>query len=266
MSTDPRAALLECAAEGADVAEGALWLAAEDCGDCDVTAALARLDQLASGVAGRLAGVSDRDERARTIGEYLRREVRLRGAGGGDPKAHYLHRVLERGAGVPISCCAVWMGVGRRAGVEVEGVGLPGHFVVRSDGLLVDAFAGGEILDDGAVRRIVGDALGSEPEHLDPRWIMPTSVRSMLARMSRNLRGCYMAREKWELALRAADRCVDLLPDSPAERRDRGLLQWRLGRHTAAAKDLGAYLEAAPEAGDRTKVEDVLRRIRVAWN
>ena len=45
---------------------------------------------------------------------FLRLEterLRLRGAGGGDPRAHYLHTVLERGAGVPIACSASWIAV-----------------------------------------------------------------------------------------------------------------------------------------------------------
>ena len=78
------------------------------------------------------------------------------------------------------------------------------------------------------------------------------SARDMLARMSRNLRRCYTSLECWDQALRAADRCVDLVP-SPAERRDRGLLLWRMGKVVAALTDITAYLDEAPEnCPDRT--------------
>jgi regulator of sirC expression with transglutaminase-like and TPR domain len=60
----------------------------------------------------------------------------------------------------------------------------------------------------------------------------------MLARMSRNLRRCYTSLECWDMALRAADRCVDLVPSAPAERRERGLLLWRMGRIVAALVDI----------------------------
>jgi hypothetical protein len=69
-------------------------------------------------------------EDAALVGVLLRDRLRLRGAGGGDPRAHYLHTVLDRGAGIPIACSAIWIAVGARAEIPIEGVNLPGHFVV----------------------------------------------------------------------------------------------------------------------------------------
>ena len=92
------------------------------------------------------------------------------------------------------------------------------------------------------------------------------SARVMLARMSRNLRRCYTSLECWDQALRAADRCVDLVP-SPAERRDRGLLLWRMGRIVAALSDINAYLDEAPEScTDRTAMTEVAGRLRAFLN
>ena len=81
-------------------------------------------------------------------------------AGGGDPRAHYLHTVLERGAGVPIACSAIWIAVGARAEIPVEGVNLPGHFVVRVNGHLFDTVASGEPLDEEDVKRLVTTSTG----------------------------------------------------------------------------------------------------------
>ncbi len=266
MTVDFRAGLLACAAaENADVASGALFMAAEDCAGVDIDGSISRLDALAAELRTRTGSTGGADL-VPVLAELLRERINLRGAGGGDPQAHYLHSVLARGAGVPIACSVIWMAVGRRAGIDVEGVSIPGHFVVRVDGALADPFAGGEQLGTAAIRRIVGHALGDEPDELDPVWLMPTSTRSILARMSRNLRGCYAARENWELALRAAHRCVDLLPDAATERRDRGLIHWRLGHTSSAAQDLHDYLETVPDAADRSSIEDVLARLRAALN
>src|ERR687889_603691 len=63
-----------------------------------------------------------------------------------DPRNSMLHQVLGRRLGIPITLSIVYMEVGRRAGLRVEGVGLPGHFVVRAfedeedEGVLVDPF------------------------------------------------------------------------------------------------------------------------------
>jgi regulator of sirC expression with transglutaminase-like and TPR domain len=266
MEPDPRRALLACAGNPhGDIAEGALWLAAEDCSEVDVSGALRVLEELAAGARSRLNGSRGADA-VGIVHALLRERVGLRRSGGGDPRAHYLHTVLERGAGIPISCAAVWIAVGRRAGLDVEGVGLPGHFGVRVDGVLAEP-SDGEVLDEPGARRLVGAATGSEPDELQLSWLEPASSRMMLVRMSRNLRGCYSSMQRWDMALRAADRCVALLPDEPAERRDRGLLLWRAGHNGAALSDLRHYLDLSPaDASDRPAVKEVTGRLRAALN
>ncbi len=266
MDVDPRQALLACAENPrGDIAEAALWLAAEDCADVDVDGALQVIDDLAADLRERLGGARGPD--AVTVTHALLRErVGLRRSGGGDPRAHYLHFVLQRGAGIPISCAVLWMAVGRRAGLTVEGIGLPGHFGVRVDGVLAEP-ADGEVLDEEAAQRLVAAATGSDPITLQPAWLLPASARLMLARMSRNLRGCYSSLEQWDMAVRAADRCVALFPEEPTERRDRGLLLWRTGHNGAALADLRHYLDNSPtDAPDRSAVEEVACRLRAALN
>ena len=190
MAADPRQALLTCADDPrGDIAEGALWLAAEDCAEVDVDGSLRAINSLAADLSNRLDGARGPDAIGVTHA-LLRERVGLRRSGGGDPRAHYLHLVLQRGAGIPISCAVLWMAVGRRAGLSVEGIGLPGHFGVRVDGVLAEP-ADGDVLDEAAAQRLVAAATGSDPGGLQPAWLMPASGRLMLARMSRNLRGCY---------------------------------------------------------------------------
>lgn len=262
-----REALLEVARRGGDVAEGALWLAAEDCPGVDPAPWLERIDALAAELRSRcgIHGCTPQD--APLVAGLLRDRLRLRGAGGGDPQAHYLHTVLQRGAGIPIACSAIWIAVGRRADIPIEGINAPGHFLVRVQNLLFDTTAGGEPLDGDATRRLVSTATGIPLERIDPTWLATACTRDMLVRMSRNLRGCYTGLENWALALQAAGRCVDLLPDDPVERRDRGLLLWRLGRQQEALTDLRFYLDAAPDdASDRDSVEQIAGRLRAFLN
>lgn len=267
MSRDPRTALLAVAAADGDVAEAALWLAAEDNPGLDPGPWLSLLDELGEELRTRVGGDgAPHFTTVPVIAALLRDRLRLRGAGGGDPQAHYLHSVMDRGAGIPIACGALWMAVGQRAGIPVEGIGLPGHFVVRVGSTLVDAFSGGEPLDHEAARQLVSSVAGTEVDELDPIWLRPSNVRTILARMSRNLRGCHAAREDWARALLAADRCVALLPGSAGELRDRGLLRWRVGQASGALADLAAYLDGAPDASDAEDVRDVIGRLRAFLN
>lgn len=262
-----REALLDVARRGGDVAEGALWLAAEDCPGVEPGPWLERIDALARELRARCGIHGCRPEDAPLVARLLRDRLRLRGAGGGDPRAHYLHSVLERGAGIPIACSALWIAVGRRADIPIEGVNTPGHFLVRVQNLLFDTTADGEPLDSEATRQLLSTATGVALERMEPAWLATARTRDILVRMSRNLRGCYTGLETWDLALRAADRCVDLLPGDPVERRDRGLVLWRLGHQHEALTDLRFYLDAGPpDAADRDTVAEIAGRLRAFLN
>ena len=48
-----------------------------------------------------------------------------------DPRNSCLNEVLDRRTGIPITLALVYMEVARRAGLHVEGVNFPGHFLLR---------------------------------------------------------------------------------------------------------------------------------------
>ena len=50
----------------------------------------------------------------------------------GDPRNSYLNEVLDRKLGIPITLSVLAIAVGRRLGIPLEGVGMPGHFLIRS--------------------------------------------------------------------------------------------------------------------------------------
>jgi len=135
---------------------------------------------------------------------------RLRGnsADYGDPRNSYLHRVLERGAGIPITLSVCAIEVGRRLGVQIAGVGLPGHFLVVCDGEYADPFHGGGRYTpdelEPAWRRITGMTVA-----LDRRLVQPTHTRSILLRMLNNLKNTMVAiDEPVQLQVLAKLRCA----------------------------------------------------------
>lgn len=110
----------------------------------------------------------------------------------GDPRNSYLHEVLHRGVGIPITLSVCAIEIGRRVGVKVNGVGLPGHFMVESGGVFADPFHLG--------RRFAADELESAwrrltglRDRLDPRMLQPVSQRGVLLRMLNNLKGTFVA-------------------------------------------------------------------------
>lgn len=119
---------------------------------------------------------------------------RLRGNANdyGDPRNSFLHRVLERGVGIPITLSVCAIEVGRRLGVPIDGIGLPGHFVVACNGTYADPFNGGIRYSadelEPAWRSITGIAA-----ELDRRLVQPTHTRSILLRMLNNLKNTMVA-------------------------------------------------------------------------
>src|SRR6516165_1911021 len=124
LAEDPAAAL--------DLAELSLQLARDEYPDLDVDAYLSELAGMAHEARAYVRG--DLEARVAGLCRYLFHEMGFRGNAQDyyDPRNSYLNQVLDRRTGIPISLSAVAMAVGARAGLEVVGVGLPGHFVVKA--------------------------------------------------------------------------------------------------------------------------------------
>jgi regulator of sirC expression with transglutaminase-like and TPR domain len=102
--------------------------------------------------------------------------------------------VLARKLGIPITLSVVCLEVGRRAGVPLEGVGMPGHFLLRPvDGEhYVDAFAGGALLDLTGCETLFRSATGAGAGvTFGPHLLGTASTADMLARILQNLRVVY---------------------------------------------------------------------------
>lgn len=164
---------------------------------------LAELDRLAAGI-GSLDELVDRlfvDEGfAGNSADYY------------DPRNSLLHQVLRRRVGIPITLAVLTMEVGRRAGIELEGVGMPGHFLVRPVGTQrhLDVFHGGVELGMDECEARFRAASGAGPEvAFGPHLLLRTPPQSILVRMLENLRGIYRTRRRpadleWVLRMRVA--------------------------------------------------------------
>jgi regulator of sirC expression with transglutaminase-like and TPR domain len=187
-----------------------------------------------------------------------------------DPRNSLLSDVLDRRVGIPITLSIVVMEVSRRLGLPLDGVGLPGHFVVRfpdpTSRLYIDAFAGGRILDTADCVRLVerqsGGRITWTDDFLDP--VTPTAI---LKRVLVNLKNSLSQAKDYGAALTAIELQLALDPEDPTELRDRGILFARLHRYDRAIADLEAYLERSPDAADVKQIRDtVLRYLREARN
>jgi regulator of sirC expression with transglutaminase-like and TPR domain len=219
--------------------QAALFLAAHAEPGLDVVAQLARLDGLATRV---------RDLTSAGVVDLLFGELGLRGNDEdySDPRNSFLDQVLDRGVGIPISLAVLTMEVGRRIGVGFEGVGMPGHFLLRSEGVLRDPYRRGQVLEveqaETLFRALHGTAVA-----FSPAMLAPAGPRAILGRMLANLRNSYSARGDaaalgWVAQLRAA------VPGVPrSERADLAKLLVNVGRFAEAADVLDQLAGLATE-------------------
>jgi len=180
-----------------------------------------------------------------------------------NPYNSYLDKVLIRRRGIPISLSVITMAVGERAGMRVEGVGFPGHFLVRvggPDGVYQDPFHGGELLDGHGLRKLAAQFLGAEMA-LHPSYLEPVDCLTITIRMLANLKNAHRRQGDYARAMLACDHLVELT-QAPEHRRDRGLLAHALHTYGAASEDLAAYLEARPDAKDAHIISLALEEAR----
>ncbi|HEX7053794.1 MAG TPA: tetratricopeptide repeat protein [Burkholderiales bacterium] len=225
---------------------------------------LGEIERMALSLRGRLgkSGHSP-EEGVMALNEFLFGELGFRGNADHyyDPRNSYLNEVMDRRIGIPITLAVLYMAVGRRIGLPLEGVSFPGHFLVRlrlRGGVLVlDPFDGGAPLDAdelrSRLRRVVpkglteGVPVGELPLE---QFLEPATPHQVLARVLRNLKAIYRDADQPERLLAVLNRMLLVAPQASAELRDRGLVYQRLECYRASLQDLSGYLEREPDAPD----------------
>jgi regulator of sirC expression with transglutaminase-like and TPR domain len=249
-----------------DLAEAALLIAGGEYPELDVDRYVARLDGLGAVLRER-AGGAGVEAAVAALNHLLFEEEGFRGNTECyyDPRNSFLNDVLDRRTGIPISLSTVYMEVARRAGFAAEGLGLPGHFIVRVDSptapLLVDPFhAGARLTVEDCQRRL--DRIYSGRLRLEPKMLEPCARKAILARMLRNLKGIYEKAGDFLRALRTVDMLLSLDPESGEDVRDRGLLLAGLDCYAAAATELERYVALRPQSSDAPRLGARIAELR----
>jgi regulator of sirC expression with transglutaminase-like and TPR domain len=179
--------------------EAALLIAAHARPELDIAAELGRLDELAAGC---------KEPTLDGLTHHVFDELGFRGNAEHyqDPDNSYLDQVVRRRLGIPITLSVLTMEVGRRLGVMLDGIGMPGHFLVRhrtDPGTFLDPFAGGRRLDAAGCQEIFNGLGGMGWQD---SYLAPVGARAILGRMLLNLQGVFLPADlrsaAWVLELR----------------------------------------------------------------
>ena len=251
------------AASPPDLGRAALAIARIAYPGLDPAPYLAELDGLAAAAAARIPAGAPANDAVRAVAGFLFREHGFHGNADDyyDPRNSFLNDVLARRTGIPITLAVVLIETSTRLGLPVEGVGFPGHFLVRVPGddgpVLLDPFAGGRpVPREELLGRLQAMAGPTAPRVTDvpPDAVEPAGTRDILARMLRNLLRIYLERDDAAHALATVDLLSALVPVTPELLRVRGILYERLECFGPALDDLRTYLDRAPEAPDAADI------------
>jgi regulator of sirC expression with transglutaminase-like and TPR domain len=264
---DPFAELMAREEPAIDLARACLLIARDAYPGLDVDGYLGEIERLAARLRGRLPDADGAEERIAALNEFLFAELGYTGNAENyyDPRNSYLNEVLDRRTGIPLTLSVLYMEIGRRVGLPIEGVSFPGHFLVRlrlrGALLVLDPFSGGEPQSEAdlraRLRRVIPEgATGPVPLEELPleQFLEPAGKRQILARLLRNLKAIYREADKPERQLDVLTRMLVVAPAAHGELRERGLLYQRLECYRAALKDLSDYSTLEPDAADAEEV------------
>jgi len=249
--------------EDIELDRAAFLFAAVEYPELDVEAGLCELDDLAAMLQPRLAGLGGPTEVVQVVANFLHGELGFSGNPDAyyDPRNSYLNDVLERRLGIPISLSTLYLEIGRRLGLPFEGIGMPGHFLVRYrdafSPLLVDPFAGGTIVSDAECEARLQGVYGPNVQ-LRPSMLVAISTRNIVFRMLNNLKSIYASQNEWPRVVRTIDLMLATQPGASSEYRDRGGAHLRCGDLKRARADFEHYLLNAAEIADAANVREQL--------
>lgn len=177
--------------------------------------------------------------------------------------------VIERAKGLPISLCILYMHAAKAQGWSMDGLNIPGHFVVRieKDGrrLIIDPFEGGGIIQAPQLREIVKKTQGAGAE-LSSGYFEAALNRDILIRLQNNIKLRQIEAGDYIEALKTIESMRLIAPNEFRLLLDAGVLYSKTNQPKAAINALESYIEQVDNPQHRHDAELLLSELRTSLN
>ena len=197
--------------EEIDLAQAALLFARDAYPDLDPYWYVNQLNEWADAIRSAVEGATDPLE---PLHVFLFEQLNFIGnrISYNDPANSYLNKAIDRRVGLPITLSVIYLEIARRLNLAVDGIGLPGHFIVRyatgSDVRYIDPFYRGRVLTEDDCRNLVVD-LSNGALEFQPAMLEPVDARHILTRMLSNLKNAYVQEQQFDRAVPVVERLLD---------------------------------------------------------
>lgn len=254
---NPRQSCLACLErEPAALLEAALWIAVEHDRSVEPATGLATLGDLQRDISARLPILPLAE-----LAQPLLRELNAHGFQQDEyhprhPQVALMDQVLQRRRGQPLTLAILALELARRLSIPLEGVGFPGHFLLRVPGAdhLLDP-CGGRRLYPSDCRELLARQFGPQVT-LSAEHLRAVTPQQMLQRLSRNLRQLYSSEGNHLAALVDAERVMQLGPVQVADYLERASLYQHLDCPQAERFDLEHALLLSDDPVQRLKLAE----------
>ncbi len=241
--------------------EAAISLAQDEYPELDVASVQDQIDELMARLKRRVPKDAGKLQKLRVLNQFFYRDLgfSVNANDFANPDNSYVHCVLQKRLGIPISIGVIWLELAQSLGLAARGVAFPGHYLVKvhlAEGqVVIDPLTGSSLSRDELLERLEPyrnvAGLSDEQEFVLGHYLQPATARETIGRMLRNLQEIHAMQEDWPRLLGVLERLLVLLPRAWSIYRERGLVYAELGREGHALEDLETYLANSTQTADR---------------
>ena len=251
--------------EEIDLIRAVLLLAKLDNEDLDVDAYRAEFERMSKKLSASVPKEADAAVKLAKLNQFFFEQRGFHGSRSDyyNRSNSYLNEVLDDREGLPITLSLLYLELGKRIGLKLVGVPLPGHFAVRhltakDEGPFIDAFENGKTFTlEEAKKRIEDRGLT-----FSDTLVQPATKKGIVSRMLHNLLRVSRDEGDTEAGLRYIDGILLLDPDSHEERLMRSVLHYNKGLKKEALDDVTFLVEHLPDgAMDKKRLIEMKRAL-----
>ena len=246
-----------------DLSQCALLLAKYDNQEIDIDAYYSEIERMGEDLMSKIKNNTDIEAKVALISKYLFKDNGYHGSRTDyyNQSNSYLNEVLDDREGIPITLSIIYIELAKRIGLKMQGLGLPGHFVVfynnNGNRKIIDPFDNGKSISEADADAIVKEYDST----MNANDYKAAGNKSIIQRMLYNLKGISIDKKEYKDALNYVDLLIAIDPKDPQERLSRSILFIQLDQNDDAKKDLEWLLEMEPEGVRVERIRQLYDRL-----
>lgn len=231
-----------------------LYLAEHFQSDIDIGRHIVQIEEFIHGASAVVQKGSSTESKVQQYLDYFYTELAFSGDENQafSPNYNFVDKVVDYRTGIPMTLAVLLCQVGNAAGLRMREVAFPGHYLVRVEVAperywFIDP-VDGKHLDWHQLLALYRNMTGhDEAENVPSEALTPVECENTVVRMLHNIKGAFINNKQYQEALECTELLLELCPDDPYERRDRGFLLHQLDCPHLALADYHYFIKHCPQ-------------------